>query len=176
MAEEAAEKKEQAEPAKKKPPIVLIGVVGGVMLLEAVAAIGFVMLSGKGAQEAEAEIIHDEHSELDETVEIPVVEEVFPNMQTGRIWGWQVSVVLQVKRKHEEFVLTELERRNAEIIEGVGLIVRRATHSQLKEPGLETINRQLTAYMNTVIEHTPEGEHRVERVLIPKCIGAPGDL
>ena len=68
-----------------------------------------------------------------------------------------------------------LENKAAEIKEGVAMIFRRAQHSQLKEPGLETINRQISAYVNQAIGKDAEGHERVVRVVIPKCRGFPGD-
>lgn len=181
MAEEAQKPAEGAEggekPAKKKPPIKTIAIVAVIMVIEAVAVFMVVGMTSKKPAEAEAKELHGaEKEDHDAQVEIPLVEEKFQNMSTGRVWVWDTALVLKVKKKHEEFVAEQLEIRAAEIKEGVALIFRRAQHSHLKEPGLETLNRQLLAYLNNVLGPDAEGLNRVERVLIPKCKGFPADF
>lgn len=168
---------EQAEDAQqsKKSPMLTIAIVAVVMVLEAAAVVGFVMLSGGGASNAGAAIQGEELAAQEKTLEIPLVEDRFQNMASGRVWTWNIQVVLQVKKKNEEKVATELERRKAEITEGVGLLIRQAAHSHLTEPGLETFHRQIAAYVEQVFGVTPEGDPLVERVIIPKCQGNPPD-
>ena len=165
----------EAAPPRKKLPIKTIGVVGGLMLAEAAGVFLVVGALKPKPTEAEAAAIHGEHEQnLDEIVEIPLVEDLsIQNMQTGRVWGWKISVYLEVKVKNEEFVVAELSRRDAAIREGVSMIFRAAPLSQLKEPGLETLHRQITAYVNKVIPEADDAGSRVERVLIPKCQGMP---
>jgi hypothetical protein len=110
-----------------------------------------------------------ERQDLEATVEVPLLEEKFRNMQTGRVWIWDTAIVLKVKARNQEFVEKELEKRSAELHEGVAMIFRRAPHSQLKEPELATVNRQVTAYVNQIIGKDSEGRDRIERVVIPRC-------
>jgi hypothetical protein len=122
---------------------VLVGVLG-------------VMGPSKGeAAEAEHTLVSDEG---EQTLEVLIAEEKFQNLQTGRVWIWDTSVFVQVKAKNTEHVEQTLERRNAEIKEGLSQIISRAQHAQLKEPDRQTLNRQ------------------IERVLIPKCRGFPADF
>ena len=182
MAQEQADKKGEAAPAadagaaKKKSPIKAIAIVGVLMLVEAVGVFMVVGMTSKKPAEAEAKQLEG-HAEADKEaqVEIPLIEDKFQNMSTGRVWVWDAGVVLKVKKKNEEFVSAQLEARAAEIKEGVSMIFRRAQHSQLKEPGLETINRQLLAYINKTLGADAEGLNRIERILIPKCKGFPAD-
>ena len=53
------------------------------------------------------------------------------------------------------------------------MIIRRSAHAHLTEPGLETLHRQISAYVEGVFGFDPEGEPLVERVLLPKCQGLP---
>lgn len=168
-AEEAP--KADAAPPKKKPPIKLIGAVAGIMLAEAAAVYVLVGMTGAKGQTADAAIHGDEHAEKEQQVEIPLVDDSFQNMQTGRVWRWEIQVVLKVKKKHQEFVETQLSERESEIKEGISQIVRRAQHGYLREPELTTLNRQILAYLGKVIEPDAEGHPRVEKVLIPKCRG-----
>ena len=166
---------EQATP-KKGLPIKTVGIVAAIMALEAVGVFFFVSATGHKPQDAGAQTIHGaEQADLDATVEIPLVEDKFQNMQTGRVWVWDAEIVLKVKARNEKYVTTELERRSAEVKEGVAMIFRRAPHSQLKEPGLETVNRQLQSYVAEVLGKDPDGKDRVDRIVIPKCKGFPAD-
>jgi flagellar basal body-associated protein FliL len=169
-----AEETPNTEQAEKKKPLMTIAIVAVVMVLEAVLVVGFVMFSGIGAGSAEAGTIEGQNvAEQERTVEIPLVDARFQNLASGQAWTWQVEAVLQVKKKREAKVLAELERRRAEITEGVAMIIRRAAHAHLIEPGLETIHRQLGAYIEEVFGFEPDGEPMVERVLLPKCQGVP---
>jgi flagellar basal body-associated protein FliL len=146
------------------------------MIAEAVGVYVFVGATGAHPQAAAAHTIQGaDQADLDASVELPLLEEKFQNMQTGRAWIWDTEIVLKVRAKNQAFVTKELESRMAEVKEGVSLIFRRSPHSQLKEPGLETINRQLTAYLNQVLGKDPDGKDRLERVVIPKCKGFPAD-
>jgi flagellar basal body-associated protein FliL len=179
---EKAEKKEAApaesggEAAKKKGlPVKLLGIVAGIMIAE--AALVFFIAKATGPKAAVAEVKVEGHDAHDENapVEVPLIEEKFQNMQSGRAYIWDTSIVLKVRGKDEKLVTDELKKRAAEVKEGVALIFRRATHTQLTEPGLETINRQLLSYMNTIVEPDAEGKARVLRVLMPKCKGFPAE-
>ena len=170
MADEV-DTKQEAE-SKKKSPIMTIAIVGVVMLLEAVGVAGFVMLSGGGASSANANSIEGkELAEQEKTVELPLIDGRFQNHASSQAWVWNVEAVLQVKKKNEESVTGELERRKAEITEGVALIIRRSAHAHLMEPGLETLHRQIAAYVEQIFGTDPNGDPMVERVIIPKCQG-----
>ncbi|MCC6676952.1 MAG: hypothetical protein IT436_07400 [Phycisphaerales bacterium] len=185
MADAPAEKKKKdadkgGEPAaggKKKPPIKVIGLVAVLMIAEAAGV--FVIVSATAKKPAAAEAAHIDglgEADHDASVEIPLLDEKFQNMQTGGVWIWDAEIILKVKEKNSEFVATQLENRAAEIKEGIAMIFRRAQHNQLKEPGLETINRQLTAYINKLIGSDAENQPRIERVMIPKCRGFPANF
>jgi len=168
--------KEGEAPAKKGPPVKLIGVVAAIMIVEAAAVYFLVSMTGpKPVQAADAKLAegHDEHKES--FVEIPLVEDRFQNMQSGRAYIWDMSIVVKVNAKDEELVTKTLESRAAEVKEGVALIIRRSPHTHLLEPGLEALNRQVLSYLNTVVEPDAEEKPRIKRVLIPKCKGFPAE-
>lgn len=157
---------------KKKSPIKLVAIVGAIMIIEAVGVFMVVGATGKKPADAHAEEIKGaEHADTEQTVEIPLVEDKFQSMQGSQIWIWDVNVVLKAKKKNEEMINKTLEARAAEIHEAVAMIFRRAQLLQLREPGLETVNRQVSAYMNKLLGKDPEGKDRFERVVIPKCKG-----
>ena len=166
----------EAKP-KKGLPIKTIGVVVAIMVLEAVAVVVVLGLFG-GPKESKAGV--EEHALVDDesnkTKEIELVEDKFQNLTTGRVWVWDVSVFVQVKNKHSERVEKVLEQRGAEIKEGVGQIISKAQHAQLKEPERQSINRQFASFLEKIVGADDEGKPLIERVLIPKCRGYPADF
>jgi len=160
-----------AAPKKKGPKVAVI--VAALMAVEAGAVFMVAKMTSPKAAEAAVEVQTEGHGEEShaETVELPLIEDRFQNMQTGQVWIWDTEIVLKVKSKNEEAVSKVLEAKAAEIKEGLAAIFRRAQLGQLKEPGLESINRQLSAFVNQMIGKDAEGHERVERVLIPKCRG-----
>lgn len=172
----AAAPEAEAATAKKKPPIKVIGLVGGLMIAEAVGVYLFVGMTGRAPQAAEAQIKGADQASEHESVEIELADDKFQNLQTGHVWIWDISIYLKVQKKHEKYITEELAKREAEIKEGVGQIIRRAQHSSLREPELTTLNRQLMAYLEKTFKpDDADGSSRVERVLIPKCKGIQVD-
>ena len=179
MAEEADKKTEEttpAAPAKKKPPIVPMAIVLVVMVVEAVVVF---MVAGmtSGGSKAEASELHDEHStEGESVVEVPVFEGDFQNLTSGRVFVWKTEIVLEVRQKNAEHITHQLEQRQAAVREAIARIYRRTQHAQLKEPGSETLTRQLSAMFDEFFGPDPEGHSRIERVLVPVCDGYPADF
>ncbi len=181
MAEEKKEARKDKEPApekapdaapKKKSPIMLIAIVGGLMVAEGA---GMFLLMGatgkKPAPVAAAELHGEKEADEEHTIELPFIEDEFQTMQGTQVWIWDTQMVLQVKKRNEEHVTGVLERRDAEIKEEIAKMFRRATANQLREPGLETLNRQVLEYLTRLIGKDAEGHGRIERVLIPRCRG-----
>lgn len=155
---------------KKKLPMRMIAIVGSLMVAEAVGVFMLIGLSGR-AQTASAEIHGADQSEDLHFVEITLMEDKFQNLQSGRVWIWDMQIVLKVRKRNQAHIEAELEKRSAEIREGVAQIIRRAQHSHLREPDLITVNRQLSAYLDKAFGSDPDGRSRVDRVLIPRCKG-----
>lgn len=175
MSDKKAEAKSEsgsgAAPGKK--PVAAIAVVAILMLAEGA---GVYMFVGRtGPQPVAAAVEGKEDAQHDATVELPLIEDKFQNMQSGRVWVWDSELVLKVRAKNQEFVSKILEDHAAEIKEGVSQIFRRAQHSQLKEPGLETVNRQVSSFISQMLGKDGDGKERLERVVIPKCKGFPAD-
>ena len=60
--------------------------------------------------------------------------------------------------------------------DAISRIYRRAQLAQLREPGSETITRQLTAMLDEFFGPDPEGHSMIERVLVPVCDGYSADF
>lgn len=172
--EEAQPSAPQA-PAKKGSPVKLFGIVGVLMILQGAGVFMLARMTGPQPAAAAASLLTADQTDHEATAEVALLDDRFQNMQSGRVWIWDMEFVLKVKAKNQEFVQQQLESRAAEIKEGVALIIRKAQHSQLREPGLESINRQIVAYLNTCLGADAEGKSRIERLLIPKCKGFPAE-
>lgn len=168
-----AEDQQQQPPAQHKGlPIKTILFVSVIMLLEAGGVYIFLRMTGRAPEVASATLMEDDQNQ-DTPVEVQLITGTYTNMSTNQNWMWEIDIYLKVKRRNEELVNKTLERRKAEIAEGVGLIIRKAQHAHLKEPELLTIQRQLGALVEDIFGTDPDGEPRVERVIIAKCTGLP---
>lgn len=178
---EKPKKQEEAQPAAeaeqpKAGSKKVLMIVVAIMALETVGVGAFLMLSGKAPSAAEATIVGDSPDSPDALVEVQMVADRFQNMHTGRVWQWDAEVFIQVRRKDQERVTAELERRKAEITSGVGELVRKATHTQLREPELQTLKRKLEEYFGEVFGVDADNQTRAVHVLIPKMRGSPADF
>ncbi|MEZ6233030.1 MAG: hypothetical protein R3B68_02465 [Phycisphaerales bacterium] len=174
MADEAPTT-EESKPAKKKLPIIPLAAVLLAMVVEA-AVVFMVVGATSGGSSAEASQLHEDNSaEGEQIVEVPVFEGQFQNLTSGRVFIWSTEIVLEVRRKNADFITQQLEQRQAAVREAIARIYRRMQHAQLKEPGSETLNRQLTAMLDDFFGPDPEGNSRLERVLVPVCDGYPAD-
>lgn len=175
MADEENKNTEESGEAKKSPMKTMI-VVAAIMVVEAVVVFGLAMMTSGGPSEASAEQLEGQAlADEERLVEIELIKGAFQNRNSGRPWHWQVELFLQARNKNVEFVEKTLEERNAEISEGIRLIISKAQDRHLKEPGTETVKRQITAYIHKIFGADPDGEARVERVIISKFDGFPAD-
>jgi len=168
---------EEAPAPKKSLPIKTIAVVLAMLVVEAGGIVAFMSMMGKPS-EVNAVQVQDHHeSSGSELIELPVLNEKFTNSRQGRVWIWNIEVIVQVKESNAEAVGMEIEAKKALIRTGVSKIIAAAQHAYFNEPGRETLTRQVQEFMNgqDVIAPNAEGEPRIEAVLIPGCIGFPAD-
>ena len=175
MADEEQTAESTAEEPKKKSPLILFGVIGVMMIAEALGVYVLMSMAGPKTSMAQTEMLEAEDDE-ESLSEVPLVEDRFINISTGKVWQWQATIYLKVKNKNLERVEAEMARREAEIKEGVAEIVASAQDRHLREPGRETIKRQLTAYVNEVFGVDADGEPRVERIVISRWLPSPMDF
>lgn len=169
MAEEQAAPVEAAKP--RKLGIKTIGIVAAIMIAEGAGVYFLVSMTG-APKSSSASIAGEAEAEREKTQELLLVEDRFQNVDSGTIWLWDTSIYIQVRNKNADRVQDIMKRREAEIKEGVSLIFRRAEDRHLRaDPGLETVTRQITAYVNEVFGTDKDELPLVERVIIPKCTG-----
>lgn len=155
--------------------IKLLGIVAGIMVVEAVAVFGAVKFLAGPAQ-ASAELVGEDINDDEQPVEILLIDDRFQNMQSGRVWGWAIEAHLKLRQRNQSEVERVMEAQSAEVREGIALIVRRAQDRHLREPGLETLSRQLTTYVHQVFGTDQDGIPLVDRVIIAKLKGTPEDI
>lgn len=166
-------------PPKKKGGGKMIGVVGAVVVAQAVITIGAFSMLGPKKTEAHADEAHLVKDDSGETKEITIIndkEGKFPNHTTGTVWVWSTEIVVQVKQRNADAVDNKLKQRQAEIKEEVARIFAKAQQAHLKEPDRQTLNRQIAAMLNKIFGNDDKGEALIERVIIPKCIGVSANL
>ncbi len=153
----------------------MIIIIAAIMVLEA-GALFFVITKLAGPKTIEAsELVGLEGTGEEAPVEIELIKDRFQNIQTGRVWEWRVEIFLRVRQKNLEEVTRLMERDAATLKEGIALIFRRAHDRHLKEPGLETVTRQVTSYLNEQFGVDADGIPLIDRVIIPECKGYPAD-
>lgn len=184
-----ADAKDGAAPTKKKGIKALLTklpvLLGGAMVIEAILLVGVMkMLSGgpstaEGAELALAEPAAGEHGadgEIDPNgqAEIVAVEMRAPNKLSGRTFLYDVSIYVSVKNANLETVKTALETRKALISDRVRTIIAQSDPSKLdggKEPGLETLRRQVKYQLDEIL-----GTGMIDEVLVPRCIPYRADF
>ncbi len=172
---EATQEEGSEESSKKGGSLKMIIIVAAMMIAEG-AGVFFLVSSMGGPNAVEASELQGLEGTGEEApVEIELVKDRFQNMQTGRVWEWRVEIFLRVRVKNVKQIVALQERDVATIKEGVALIFRRANHRHLLEPGLETITRQLTTYLNEIFGLDGDGLPLIDRVIIPECKGFPAD-
>ncbi|MCB1281758.1 MAG: hypothetical protein KDB18_09570, partial [Salinibacterium sp.] len=169
----ADDQKDTAEAPEggSKPSKKLLIIVGAVMALEGALVAGFMMMTGGPADATAAQIEGEDMALREQLVEIDVASGRYQNMHGESNWLWDTEIKIKVREKNREYVTQQLEERNGEINEGISMIFRKAQPSQLKEPGLETLKRQITALLEDIFGMHPDGTPRIDGVLIPKCTG-----
>ncbi len=175
MADDETKQGDENTPEKKKNPLLLVGVVGVLMLLEAVGVYAIIQMTGPKSSEAAVDITEIE-GESERLVELLLVEDRFINISTGRVWQWSATIHLKLKNKNLERVQAEMEKRSAEISEGIAEIIASANDRQLREPSRETIKRQVNAFVQEVFGVDAEGEPRIERIVISRWLPSPLDF
>lgn len=152
-------------------PLKALGILLAVVLIEGAAISTAFVLSGRpAAVSASQGAEKDEELSLDKPIEELVVSDRFQNTRTGRTYLYDTEIYIVVRKRHHERVKQAMEARKAQIRQDIRTIISRAEPSQLLEPTLATLTRQIQAVLDDRIGHdTEEGQSLVEQVLITKC-------
>ena len=98
---EAPKQEESAEAPKKGGlPVKTIGIVAGMLVVEAVLIVAALSMFGKPSDVKAVDVEHAEHDDSATLVEIPLINERFTNGSSGRVWLWDTEIIIQSKKKH----------------------------------------------------------------------------
>jgi flagellar basal body-associated protein FliL len=175
MADEATNAESTESGGSKQGGLKTMLIVAALMIAEGGGLFVVMKMMGGGSAVVASELEGLEGTGDEAPVEVQLVEDRFQNMQTGRVWEWRAQIYLRLRQKNVEEINRIMERDAATIKEGVAMIFSRAQDRHLREPGRETITRQLTTYLNEVFGLDPDGLPRIERVIIPELKGFPAD-
>ena len=155
----------------KKTAIIVLGM----LLAEAGLIVGVMTFLGAPSQ-VQAIDVQGEIDPGEAPVEVPVLHEKFTNMSTGRVWVWDIEVLVVTQKRYEERVKESLLTNDATVRTGVGEIVAAANHQSFNEPGRPTLTRQIREYLRQLIgRDMASGDEIVVDVLLPACTGFPTD-
>jgi flagellar basal body-associated protein FliL len=98
-------------------------------------------------------------------VELQVVDFRAPNRQSGRMYLYDVAIVISVRGDMEEKSKSILTENSARVKDRVRTIIAQSTTEKLSEPGLETLRRQVKYQLDQLL-----GENVIDEVFVPRCI------
>ena len=104
-------------------------------------------------------------------VELAVVDFRAPNKQSGRMFLYDVTIVVQVRGDAEEKTKMILTERAALIKDRIRTIIAQSDPEKLgggSEPGLETLRRQVKYQLDEIV-----GDGIIDDVFVPRCIPFP---
>ena len=157
-----------------KTPVIL----GAVMLIEAVVLFAGFKFLGAGAKSANADLTNELKQDTastdasgataDQTVEIQLLDDKFPNRLSGRTYLYDVAISLSVKTEFADKVKKGISEHDALIRDRVRTIIAELDPEKLgggSEPGLETLRRQVKYQLDEIL-----GDGMIDEVLVPKCL------
>lgn len=167
MAEEKKKNAEAPEPSRKLPVRTLALV--GVLLVVQLSVVGALFVMMGGPKEAAADAAAPDPVMLaQQPREVHVAAGKFPNTRTGRTFVYDTEVYIVVAEKHRQKVAEQIENTRAQITEDIREIISRADRSQLTEPTLATIKRQLKARFDSRFGADEDGKPIVRDVVMNK--------
>jgi flagellar basal body-associated protein FliL len=96
-----------------------------------------------------------------------------PNKMSGRTYLYDVKIKAIVKTEFEDRVKDSLSSNEGLIKDRIRTIIAESDPEKLggaKEPGLETLRRQVKHQLDDIV-----GEGMIDEVIVPSCIGFRAD-
>lgn len=158
-------------PRKGSGKMMTIGIVGGVMIVEAVAIFLCMKMLGTnpdptlGVEPAMSPTTNP----WEEIREVEVAKLRVPNSMGTRTMLYNVRVVVRVHYEDYERVEEFFAGRKGTVEDAISRVVRSAEERHLAEPGLETLKRLVRHELNTLLGE----DGLIEQVLIPECMPIP---
>ena len=171
-ADEAAE--QQAAPKPKKRLPLILGIVGGMAVLQGVGF--FIIFKTMGGR---PEAAHGETSHAVETApasqpatlaEVAILKSFrVPNDKTGRMWLYDLDIAVVVPSDQKEQMEKLVEERAGELADCAARIIRGASDRMLQEDDLSLLRSQLAKGFGEIIAD----DKLIQRVLIPRFVPLP---
>jgi flagellar basal body-associated protein FliL len=167
MADEEAKPDSSDAPsggAKRKKPIVIIGVFGAVMVVEGLAIFLCMKFLGSDPDPTQGlQGLQPTTQPWKESQELEVAALRVLNSNGPRTLLYNVRVVVRVHHSNQKKMEDFLKNRSSTIEDAMSRVVRSAEERHLAEPGLETLRRQLLYELNSLLGD----DTIIEQVLIP---------
>ena len=159
---------EEAKPdgAKPKKKFVMIGLFGGVMLVEAVGIFMAMKMFGSEPHPVEAEGLTETTQPAMEIQEVEVANVRVPHVSGSRTTVYSMRIVATAGHDKIDAVKGVLESKKWTVIDTVSRVIRQAAETELSEPRLETLRRKMKFELNELCGD----EAAIEQVLIPECM------
>jgi len=147
----------EPQAGKKKSPLKTIILVVSILLVEAVAIIGgMMMLSGPQLVEANPDAAVIEIPDDEKIVELRVIDSRLPNNKSGVTYLYDTQVWVQVKNRYSEQVADQLDRFHNEIKAEITAIWRTSDPRHFQEPKLENLTRKVNALLDARFGADPQ--------------------
>jgi len=170
MAESEGKSADQGGTQRKGPGLKTIIVLAAFFVIEA-AVIGVTYwLAGSPPDVTAETTTRNLEAWRNAEVEVPVVDDRFPNSARGPTFLYETKIYILVKRRHQEQVKNDLKNMEAQVLMDVATIFRRAQPEHLNEPTFATIKRQVKEALDERLGRDEEGNSLVLSVVITKCI------
>lgn len=167
----APEKKDAAPEPAKKGKFGLVGLVGGIMVVEGVAVFMCMKFLGSdpdptvGMEQTQVPTTRP----WQESNEIMVAKVRVLNNSGAKAMLYNVKVVIRVNHQKEQRVADFIESRKNTVQDVISRVIRSAEERHLSEPGLETLKRQVRHELGALLGD----DSLIEQVLIPECMPMP---
>ena len=144
------------ETTKKKSPLRTIILVVAILLIEAGAFIGWMMLHKPERVEASRDVAIIEVPDDEKIVELMVIDARLPNNKSGVTYLYDAQIWVQVKNRYSAQVADQLDRFRNEIKAEITAIWRTSDPRHFQEPKLENLTRKINALLDARFGADPQ--------------------
>jgi flagellar basal body-associated protein FliL len=157
-----------ADEKPKKGGMMKMLIVAAVVLVLEGVTVGVTMMISAGPKKVIADVPATAPAEaVVHEAEVKLVDARLPNNVGGRLYLYDLAVVVKVDEKNKVKVTELFADREAETKDHIRAIVASSDPKALAEPGLETLRRQIAYQLDETLGK--DGKGMIKEVLIPKC-------
>ena len=167
-----AEETTKPDARKKGSPLMLMLLIGGILVGEAVLIIGAMYFVGGPSRVQADQALGQLEAESEKLVEVLVLDDRLPNTRSGLAYLYDTEIWVQIRRRHEPRISDELQRFRNEIKSDLAAIWRSSEPRHFQEPRMENLTRKVQALLDARFGSDPEtGDPIIEKVVI---VSGPG--